>query len=111
MNNNGTFIIPANSKKSQLFLSYFNAQDLIVLAIGISTTIGALLVAKGASFIVMMLLAMPALISIFLVLPLPPHYHNIMTLLGNINRYLFGVKKYYWRGWCASYGDREKRKE
>ncbi len=110
MNNNGTFIIPANSKKSQLFLSYFNAQDLIVLAIGISTTIGALLVAKGASFIVMMLLAMPALISIFLVLPLPPHYHNIMTLLGNINRYLFGVKKYYWRGWCASYGDREKRK-
>ena len=101
MNNNGTFIIPANSKKSQLFLSYFNAQDLIVLAIGISTTIGALLVAKGASFIVMMLLAMPALISIFLVLPLPPHYHNIMTLLGNINRYLFGVKKYYWRGWCA----------
>ena len=110
MNNNGTFIIPANSKKSQLFLSYFNAQDLIVLAIGISTTIGALLVAKGASFIVMMLLAMPALISIFLVLPLPPHYHNIMTLLGNINRYLFGLKKYYWRGWCASYGDREKRK-
>ena len=110
MNNNGTFIIPANSKKSQLFLSYFNAQDLIVLAIGISTTIGALLVAKGASFIVMMLLAMPALISIFLVLPLPPHYHNIMTLLGNINRYLFGVKKYYWRGWCASYGDRTKRK-
>lgn len=110
MNNNGTFIIPANSKKSQLFLSYFNAQDLIVLAIGISTTIGTLLVAKGASFIVMMLLAMPALISIFLVLPLPPHYHNIMTLLGNINRYLFGVKKYYWRGWCASYGDREKRK-
>jgi hypothetical protein len=53
---------------------------------------------------------MPALISIFLVLPLPPHYHNIMTLIGNINRYLFGVKKYYWRGWCASYGDREKRK-
>jgi hypothetical protein len=27
-----------------------------------------------------------------------------------MNRYLFGIKKYYWRGWCASYGDRSKNK-
>lgn len=109
MNNNGTFIIPANSKKSQLFLSYFNGTDLIVLAIGIAISIGGLVVAKGAPFYVMILIALPALISIFLVLPLPPHYHNIMTLLGNMNRYILGIKKYYWRGWCASYGDRTKR--
>ncbi len=110
MNNNGTFIIPANSKKSQLFLSYFNARDLIILGIGIAISIGGLVAAKGASFIVMVLISMPALIAIFLVLPLPPHYHNVMTLIENMNRYLFGIKKYYWRGWCASYGDRAKRK-
>ena len=110
MNNNGSFIIPANSKKSQLFLSYFNGTDLVILAIGLSTTMLGLFFAKGAPFTIMMLLAMPALISICLVLPLPPHYHNIMTLIGNMNRYLFGIKKYYWRGWCASYGDRSKNK-
>lgn len=109
MNNNGTFIIPANSKKSQLFLSYFNGKDLIVLAIGLAISIGGLVVAKGASFMIMILISMPALIAIFLVLPLPPHYHNIMTLIGNMNRYMLGIKKYYWRGWCASYGDRTKR--
>ena len=109
MNNNGTFIIPANSKKSQLFLSYFNGKDLIVLAIGLAISIGGLVVAKGAPFMIMILISMPALIAIFLVLPLPPHYHNIMTLIGNMNRYMLGIKKYYWRGWCASYGDRTKR--
>jgi hypothetical protein len=108
MNNNGTYIIPANSKKSQLFLSYFNAKDLIVLAIGIGTTIIGLATVKSPPFMVMVGLAAPALIAIFLVLPLAPHYHNIMTLIGNMNRYLFGIKKYYWRGWCASYGDRTK---
>ncbi len=110
MNNNGTFIIPANSKKSQLFLSYFNLQDVIVLVVGVSITLVALLVVKDAPFGIMVCLALPALISMFLVLPLPPHYHNIMTVLGNFNRYIFGIKKYYWRGWCASYGERAKRK-
>lgn len=110
MNNNGTFIIPANSKKSQLILSYFTGTDLIVVITGVATTIISLAVVKNATFPVMIALAMPALISIFLVMPLPPHYHNIMTFIGNINRYLFGIKKYYWRGWCASYGDRTKRK-
>ena len=106
---NNVYIIPANSKKSQLILSYFTLSDLILFGIGAGFSLLAMLSAKGASFTVMILLALPAVITGFLILPLPPYYHNIRTVIGNFNRYMFGIKKYYWRGWCASYGDGRKK--
>ena len=110
MKNGNTYIIPANSKKSQLILSYFTLLDLIVFAVGVTMSILLLLFAKDVPFWVMICFAMPAFVSGFLILPLPPHYHNIMTFIGNFNRYITGVKKYYWRGWCASYGDRTTKR-
>ena len=103
------YIIPANSKKSQLILSYFTTGDLVLFAIGASFSLISMLSVKGASFWVMVMLALPAIITGFLILPLPPYYHNIRTVIGNFNRYIFGIKKYYWRGWCASYGDSRKK--
>ena len=105
---NGKYIIPANSKKSQLILSYFTIGDLILFGIGVSITVALLLAFKDKSFVGMIIMSLPALISAFLILPLPPYFHNVRTIIGNFNRYLFGIKKYYWRGWCASYGDRRK---
>ena len=110
MDNQQQFIIPANSKKSQLILSYFTLSDIIILGTGVITSIVSFIIAKGASFVVMILLALPALIAAFLVLPLPPYYHNVRKFISNMNRYIFGVKKYYWRGWCASYGDKSRSK-
>jgi len=109
MNENGTYIVPANSKKSQLILSYFTLFDLIVFVIGVSISIILLMIFKSDNFLVMIGLALPALISAFLILPLPPYYHNIMTFIGNFNKYMVSIKKYYWRGWCQSYGDRERK--
>ena len=101
MKNN--YLIPANSKKSQLILGVFNMFDLIVFLVGLGITVFILLVIKYEDIGVMLLLASPALIASFLIAPVP-NYHNVMTLLGNIYKFYTGRKKYYWRGWCASYG-------
>ncbi len=97
MRNN--YLIPANSKKSQLILSVFTMADLIVLLTGVGITVMLLFFIKSNNIGVMIMLASPALIAAFLVAPIP-NYHNVMTLLGNIYRFYTGRKKYYWRGWC-----------
>ena len=101
---NNNYMIPANSKKSQLILGFFNGVDLTLLIIGIGITVLLLLLTKSEDIGVMLLLASPALVAVFLVLPVP-HYHNVLTLLGNIYRFFTGRKKYYWRGWCVRNGN------
>ena len=108
MENKNNYLIPANSKKSQLYFGFFNVVDLIILGIGLGITLLLLLFIKSNNVTVMLMLALPALIAIFLVLPVP-HYHNVMTLIGNIYRFYTGRKKYYWRGWCVSYGNHRNK--
>ena len=107
MNNN--YLIPANSKKSQLILGLFTGGDLFVFLTGVTITVALLLVFKTTSMAMMIGFLSPALLATFLVAPVP-NYHNVMTLIGNIINFATGQKKYYWRGWCASYdSDRPKR--
>lgn len=106
MNN---YLIPANSKKSQLILSHFTPVDLAICVTGIVVTVILLLLYNGSNMGTLIGLSSPALIGIFLVLPVP-NYHNIRTFIGNIYRYYTGRKKYYWRGWCASDGNSESGK-
>ena len=47
----------------------------------------------------------PALISAFLVLPVPNH-HNIRTFIGNVYNYFTNRRSYYWRGWCMNRGEK-----
>lgn len=101
------YLIPANSKKSQLILGFFNTIDLIIFLTGVGLTVLLLMLIKSNNVYVMLGLASPALVASFLVAPVP-NYHNVMTLLGNIYKFYTGRKKYYWRGWCAGYGERKK---
>lgn len=105
MDNN--YLIPANSKKSQLILGFFNLQDLTIFLIGVSISVGLLMFIKSNNLGVMLGLASPAIIAAFLVAPVP-NYHNVRTLMGNIYRFYSGRRKYYWRGWCARNGERNK---
>ena len=57
---------------------------------------------------VLIALASPAIIASFLIAPVP-NYHNVMTLIGNIYKFFSGRKKYYWRGWCVSYGNNRNK--
>lgn len=106
MQNN--YLIPANSKKSQLWLGFLNPLDAIILGVGVSISVLLLLFIKSNNLGVMLGLISPALIAVFLVAPIP-NYHNVRTLIGNIHSFYTGRKKYYWRGWCASNGERNNK--
>lgn len=104
------YIIPANSKKSKLILGLFTGVDLAIFVVGVIFAVVLLLVFKTNDVTTTVLLASPALVAALLVAPLPVYYHNVLTLLKNMWQFFTGIKKYYWRGWCASYGsDRPKR--
>ncbi len=105
MNNN--YLIPANSKKSMLILGYFTLFDLVVFGIGLLFTVVMLVVIKTNNLGIMILILSPALITAFLVMPVL-HYHNVMTLIGNIYRFYTERRMYYWKGWCVC-DDPERR--
>lgn len=99
----GDYLIPANSKKSQLILGFFNVIDLIIFGTGVILTLGLLLAVRSSNIYLTILILAPALISAFLVMPVP-NYHNMFTLLNNIYNYYSKRRKYYWRGWCVDHG-------
>lgn len=109
MNN---YLIPANSKKSQLILSVFTFSDIILFGVGISLTLGMLLVIKTTTIVGMIMILLPAIITGVMVLPLP-NYHNVRGFLKSFINYITSRKQYYWKGWCVKdvYGrDFENRK-
>lgn len=97
MNN---FIIPANSKKSQLILGFFTLTDIILFGFGCGLTILLLMIVQNASLSEMILILMPALVTGFLVTPVM-HYHNVLQFITNICNYIFNPQRYYWKGWCV----------
>ena len=97
MNNN--YIIPANSKKSQLILGFFTGTDFILFSSGVTVTLILLLLVKSTDIVIMLLILMPALVTGFLVLPIP-NYHNVLQFIINIVTYFTNRRAYIWRGWC-----------
>ena len=96
MNN---YLIPANSKKSQLILGFFTGIDLILFGSGVGLTLILLLTIQSANMGVMLLILAPALITGFLVMPIP-NYHNVLQFIVNLYTYFTERRRYYWKGWC-----------
>lgn len=101
MNN---YLIPANSKKSQLILGFFNAVDLILFGSGVGITLILLLTIQSTDVVVMMLILAPALITGFLVMPVP-NYHNVLQFIVNVYTFFTERRRYYWKGWCYQDGE------
>lgn len=101
MNN---FLIPANTKKSRLILGFFTPIDLAIFGIGCTITLIMLMIFPNMDFRMALIIVTPALISGFLVLPVP-YYHNVLQLLTNIILYFINRKRYYWKGWCIHNGE------
>ena len=99
-----TYLIPANAKRSGLILGYFTMIDLFIFGFGVLTTVIMLLVIQSNDFTTLFMILLPALISAFLVMPVP-HYHNILQLLVNIFTFISKQKRYKWQGWCVWYED------
>ena len=77
----------------------------MIFCFGIGISLFLLMFWKNDSLYVTLLLASPAMLAALLVAPVP-NYHNVRTLIGNMNRFMTGRKKYYWRGWCVRNGNK-----
>lgn len=103
------YLIPANANRGKLIFNFFRPIDLWVFGTGCGVTLVLLLIFQNSlnNLGVALLVLAPALVTGFLVLPVP-HQHNIMVVIGNIyNFYFVDRKKYIWRGWCCLNGKDE----
>lgn len=101
------FLIPANSKKSLLYFGLFNMFDLILFGSGIAVTTILLLTLPVEQVVVAVIALMPALITGFLILPVP-NYHNMITIIKNAIEFYSNRQQYYWKGWCANGKSKQK---
>lgn len=94
------YLVPANSKKSRLIFGFFTVPDLIACGIGGGLTILLLMILKEPTTLELILAIIPLLTAALLVFPIA-HYHNVMQLISNMISFIFGRRKYYWKGWCV----------
>ena len=104
--NDNQYLNPANSKKSRLILSIFTPLDLGILLTGVLITFVLLLTIKSNSTVTTILLLIPALVAVFLILPIP-YYHNMRIFIRNIYSFFTNRRRYYWKGWCARNDERK----
>lgn len=100
------YLIPANSKKSQLIFGIFRGIDLIIFGIGAFATLILLFVFEGDTVGELVFKLSPVMISGLLVMPIP-YYHNGLVFLQELYLYFTRQSRYIWRGWCAWYDGEE----
>lgn len=95
------FLIPANTKKSQLFFGLFNKYDLILFGTGIGISLILLMALPIDKLTYAIIAIMPGLVTGFLVFPIP-NYHNVLTVIKNIITFYTTRQQYIWKGWCVT---------
>ena len=108
--NNNQYLIPANTKKGMLIFGLFQRIDLIIFAVGITLTLGILVICSSTGHLdnlTSILGIIPGLVATFLVFPFP-NYHNIRTAIGELVRFFSNRRRFVWRGWCMSYEFKNK---
>lgn len=106
------YLIPANANRGRLILGYFRPVDLVIFIIGLAITFILFLMFQdyADNTVITILLLLPALIALFLVLPIP-YQHNVLVLLTAIYKFYFvNRQRYLWRGWCTKYGEDTSKK-
>lgn len=105
---NDGYLIPANTKKGQLILGLFEARDLIILGIGIPISLIFLLTGDLSNTFSAIIFLIPALISGFLVLPIP-NYHNVLTFFESLINFKGSQTVYKWKGWCFNEQSKKRK--
>lgn len=93
-------LVPANTKKSLLIFGMLRRLDAMILAIGIITTVLALIIANNASTLITVICCIPMAIAGILIMPIP-NYHNTLVAIQSILRFYNERRKYIWKGWCT----------
>lgn len=100
------YLIPANTKRGQLILGLFRPFDLALFGSGIFITILLLAFLPLSSTIVTILVLSPALVTGFLVMPVP-YYHNMLNVIIEMYEFLTTRQTYRWKGWCYKNGSKK----
>jgi hypothetical protein len=101
------YLIPANTKRGQLILGLFRPFDLWLFGGGILVTLILLAFLPLTNTWVTILILCPALITGFLVMPVP-YYHNMLNIIVELYEYLTERQTYRWKGWCYKSGKKSK---
>lgn len=96
----GLYLIPANSKKSMMIFGMFYPFDLLLFGSGIVTTFILITALPIQSMLFAVLAIMPALVTGFLVFPLP-NYHNVLSFIISVWEFYTTRQRYVWKGWCV----------
>ena len=102
------FLIPANSKRSMLIFGIFQPIDLIVFLVGVGLTLILLLIFSADTLVKIIFILLPALVSGFLVLPVP-NYHNMRIVITEIWKFYTTRQQFIWKGWCVTDGENTKK--
>ena len=98
------YLIPANTKKSQLFFGLFNTFDLILFGTGVGISLLLMVVLPIEDIKWAILAITPGLITGFLVFPIP-NYHNVLTVIKNVITFYTSRQEFVWKGWCVTSGE------
>ena len=101
------YLIPANTKKGQLIFGMFRPVDLILFGSGILITLVLLLTIEMSSSLVTIIILLPALVTGFLVVPVP-YYHNMLIIILELIEFFRNQRRYEWKGWCIRVGSKRK---
>lgn len=102
------YLIPANTKKGQLIFGMFRPVDLILFGSGILITLVLLLTIEMSSTLVTIIILLPALVTGFLVVPVP-YYHNMLIIILELIEFFRNQRRYEWKGWCVSLGIKKQK--
>ena len=111
MENN--YLIPANANKGKLIMGLFRPIDFAIFGSGCGTTLILLLICQNllTRVSVAILVMLPALVTGFLVLPIP-YQHNILVFIQCMMKFVKEKQSYtyVWKGWCADRGEEERNR-
>ncbi len=102
------YLIPANTKRGQLILGWFRPFDLALFGCGILVTLLLLAFLPLESLAVTILVLSPAVITGFLVIPIP-YYHNMLNIIVEMYEFLTNRQTYRWKGWCYRVGNKKEK--
>lgn len=105
----GSYLIPANTKRGNLILNLFTKFDLIILGTGMCISLVLLFSIPADDLLTTILILIPGSFAGFLVLPVP-NYHNVLTVLTSAYNFLVERRRYIWKGWCFNDIAKEKQK-
>ena len=111
MENN--YLIPANASKGKLIMGLFRGIDLAIFGSGCGITLLLLFFLQNylTKVSVAILVMLPALVTGFLVLPIP-YQHNILVFIQCMMKFFKEKQEYtyVWKGWCADRGEEERKR-